>query len=171
MIATTFLFDIFEGLPPASGLDGIEAAAWQRPENALNFDNCTASIGDAEKAMRMSGAPRYQLVKGWFEDTLSNFTPPEKICVLRLDGDWYQSTIVCLDHLFPHLADNAIVIVDDYYAWEGCTRATNEFVSRHQDGDVLRLKQFDDDVCYFERRSKPEWTPEIELIQDVQGTR
>jgi O-methyltransferase len=163
-----FLFDSFEGLPPASELDGTDAAAWQRPENLLNFRNCTASIGDADQAMKMSGTPRYQLVKGWFKDTLPGFTPPEKIALLRLDGDWYESTIVCLDYLFLHLADNALVIIDDYYAWEGCTRAVNEFVarSRHQ-GVVLRIKQFADDVCYFERRTTPEWTPEVELGRDL----
>jgi O-methyltransferase len=168
-----FLFDSFEGLPPASEeLDGNLAAAWQRPENLLNFRNCTASMNDADEAMRMSGARRYKLVKGWFKDTLPGFKPPDKIAILRLDGDWYESTMVCLDHLFPHLADNALVIVDDYYAWEGCTRAVNEFVSRsrHQ-GVVLRLKQFDNDVCYFERRTFPEWTPEVELSRDLQEAR
>jgi len=166
-----FLFDSFEGLPPASKLDGVEAPAWQRPENARNFSNCTASKSEAEEAMRMSGAPRYQLVKGWFKDTLPSFAPPGKIAVLRLDGDWYESTIVCLEHLFPHLAENALVIVDDYYAWEGCTRATNEFVSRLHPGVVLRLKQYDNDVCFFERRITPEWIPEVETIGDLQGTR
>ena len=119
----------------------------------------------------MSGAPRYQLVKGWFKDTVPSFAPPGKIAVLRLDGDWYESTIVCLEHLFPHLAENALVIVDDYYAWEGCTRATNEFVSRLHPGVVLRLKQYDNDVCFFERRITPEWIPEVETIGDLQGTR
>jgi O-methyltransferase len=167
-----FLFDSFEGLPPASELDGSEAAAWQRPENILNFRNCTASIAEADQAMKMSGAPRYKLVKGWFKDTLPSFTPPGKIAVLRLDGDWYESTIVCLDHLFQHLADNALVMIDDYYAWEGCPRAVNEFVSRSRHhGVVLRIKQFDDDVCYFERGTTPQWTPEVELSRDSNGIR
>ena len=73
-----FLFDSFEGLPPAGEFDGVDATAWQRPDNAMNFRNCTASIGDAEKAMKMSGTPRYKLVKGWFKDTLPGFVPPGK---------------------------------------------------------------------------------------------
>jgi O-methyltransferase len=84
-----FLFDSFEGLPPATALDGGYAARWQNPENRRrNFNNCTASIEEAETAMRMTGVPRYHLVKGWFEDTLSKFKPPEPIALLRVDGDW-----------------------------------------------------------------------------------
>ena len=49
--------------------------------------------------------------------------------MLRLDGDWYESTRVCLENLYPHVAPGGIVIVDDYYNWDGCARAVNEFVS------------------------------------------
>jgi len=158
-----FLFDSFQGLPPASQLDGEIAAAWQRPENSrLNFNNCSASVADADTAMRKSGVPRYHLIKGWFSDTLPGFVFSEKIAVLRLDGDWYESTLTCLENLYPHLAETAVVIVDDYYAWEGCTRALNEFLSRTQGPtNFLAIRQFDNDVCYFERRSGPVWQPEI----------
>jgi len=83
----------------------------------------------------------------------------------------YRLSATGIGALIERLPD-ALVIVDDYYAWEGCTRAVNEFVSRsrHQ-GVVLRLKQFDNDVCYFERRTFPEWTPEVELSRDLQEAR
>jgi O-methyltransferase len=50
---------------------------------------------------------------------------------LRLDGDWYDSTLVVLESLFKHLAPDGIVIVDDYYAWDGCSRAVHDFLSRN----------------------------------------
>ncbi len=146
-----FLFDSFEGLPPAAEIDGPAAKEWQRPENSQkNFNNVKAPIEAAESAMKKSGMPRYHIVKGWFRDTLPSFVPSERIALLRLDADLYDSTMTCLEKLYPLLADDAIVIIDDYYDWEGCARAVNDFLSRAQVGSpVPHLRQFDDDVCYF----------------------
>jgi O-methyltransferase len=128
-----FLFDSFEGLPPATAEDGEHAKAWQKDtESPTYFDNCRAPIEFAERAMKLSGARDYRLVKGWFDQTLPAFSPPGPIAILRLDGDWYESTLVVLEALFKHLAPGGIVIVDDYYAWDGCSRAVHDFFSRHQ---------------------------------------
>ena len=61
--------------------------------------------------------------QGWFQNTL----PAEAksigpISVLRLDGDWYASTKICLEHLYPLLSRDGIVILDDYFLWEGCKK-------------------------------------------------
>lgn len=128
-----FLFDSFEGLPPAGELDGEAAKRWQADEGSPTYyDNCRADIDFADRAMRKSGVPRYHLVKGWFEETLRAFVPPEPIAVLRVDGDWYESTLTVLESLWKYLAPNGIVIIDDYYAWDGCSRAVHDFLSRHQ---------------------------------------
>jgi len=127
-----FLFDSFEGLPTATAEDGEYAKAWQEDtESPTYFDNCRAPIEFAERAMKLSGARDYQLVRGWFDQTLPGFSPPSPIAILRLDGDWYESTLVVLEALFKHLAPGGIVIVDDYYAWDGCSRAVHDFLSRH----------------------------------------
>lgn len=128
-----FLFDSFEGLPPASPQDGERALAWQQDVQSPTYhDNCRAPIEFAQKAMLLSGAPKYSIVKGWFDQTLADFAPPSPIAILRVDGDWYDSTLVVLEKLFKHLAPGGIVIVDDYYAWDGCSRAVHDFLSRHQ---------------------------------------
>ena len=129
-----FLFDSFEGLPQAQEqLDGAEALRWQQDTGSETYYyNCRAPIEFAERAMRLSGVPKYTLVKGWFEETLPGFVPPEPIAVLRIDGDWYESTTTALESLFKHLAPQGIVIIDDYYAWDGCSRAVHDFLSRHQ---------------------------------------
>lgn len=128
-----FLFDSFEGLPPAGELDGDAAKRWQEDvDSETYYDNCRAAIDFAERAMRKSGVPRYHLVKGWFEETLPAFVPPEPIAILRVDGDWYESTLTVLESLWKYLAPNGIVIVDDYYAWDGCSRAVHDFLSRHR---------------------------------------
>ena len=112
-----FLFDSFEGLPPArEDLDGASAVAWQSDtKSAAYYNNCSAGEEEAAAAMRLSGASSFSLIKGWFNDTVPGFTPPCKIAVLRLDGDWYDSTRVCLENLYPHVAAGGLVIVDDYY--------------------------------------------------------
>ena len=99
--------------------------------------------------MRLSGVPNYKLVKGWFENTLPEFDPPAPIAVLRLDGDWYDSTMVALESLFKHLSPDGIVILDDYYAWDGCSRAVHDFLSRHQLAARVTQRY---DICVIEPR-------------------
>lgn len=128
-----FLFDSFEGLPAPTAEDGETAKEWQQDtESPTYYDNCRAPIEFAERAMQLSGVPRYKLVKGWFDKTVPGFIPPCPIAVLRLDGDWYDSTLVVLESLFKYLARDGIVIIDDYYAWDGCSRAVHDFLSRHK---------------------------------------
>lgn len=128
-----FLFDSFEGLPPAAEADGEEARKWQQDvDSPTYYDNCRAPIEFAQRAMNMTGVSRYNLVRGWFDQTLPGFVPPAPIAILRIDGDWYESTLTALESLFRHLAPNGVVIVDDYYAWDGCSRAVHDFLSRHQ---------------------------------------
>jgi O-methyltransferase len=127
------LFDSFEGLPPATSIDGEKAKAWQQDtESPCYHDNCRAPVELAQQAMALAGVPKYQIIKGWFDQTVRDFVPPRPIAILRLDGDWYESTLVVLESLFKHLDPEGIVIVDDYYTWDGCSRAVHDFLSRHQ---------------------------------------
>ena len=66
--------------------------------------------------------------KGWFQDTIPKIEPYiGKIAILRLDGDWYSSTKVCLDYLYKHLSIGGFIIIDDYGCYEGCAKAVDEF--------------------------------------------
>lgn len=133
------LYDSFEGLPEAKEIDGISALSWQKnTEGAFYFDNCKAEIAFAEKAMQMAGAP-FTCHKGWFSDTVPNCNL-ENISLLRLDGDWYESTMVCLQHLFPRVVKGGVVIIDDYYTWDGCSRAVHDYLSSIK--SVSRIFEF-----------------------------
>jgi hypothetical protein len=67
--------------------------------------------------------------KGWFQDTVPvDANKIDKIAILRLDGDWYESTKVCLDHLYDKVVKNGIVIIDDYGYNTGCKKAVDEFL-------------------------------------------
>jgi len=74
---------------------------------------------------------RIHYVKGMVEDTVPE-QAPEKIALLRLDTDWYESTRHELEHLFPRLSSGGILIIDDYGHWAGAKEATDEFIARHR---------------------------------------
>lgn len=72
----------------------------------------------------------YQLVKGWFNETLPQTLPEEPIAILRLDADWYDSTIICLEHLYPKVAKGGLVLIDDYNLWDGCSKAIHDYLCK-----------------------------------------
>ncbi|WP_339787953.1 TylF/MycF/NovP-related O-methyltransferase [uncultured Imperialibacter sp.] len=124
------LFDSFEGLPNAKSIDGESALKWQKDTDGdTYFDNCYAKREDAEMAMNKASLTNYTIYKGWFNDTLSNFPATQSIAILRLDGDWYDSTITCLRAFFPKVNPGGIVIIDDYNTWDGCSKAVHDYLS------------------------------------------
>jgi O-methyltransferase len=128
-----YLFDSFEGLPPAKeGVDGSSAIKYQAEKTSPYYhDNCRAEIEYATTAMKMSGATSLQLVKGWFENTVPTFVLDQPIALLRLDGDWYESTMTCLEHFAPRVAPGGLIVIDDYLVWDGCARAVHDYLSKH----------------------------------------
>lgn len=54
------------------------------------------------------------------------------IAMLRLDGDWYASTKVCLDHLYEFVAPGGFIVIDDYHAYDGCALAVDQFRANHK---------------------------------------
>jgi len=124
-----YLFDSFEGLPAAKEIDGTDALMWQKnKEGATYYNNCSAEEYYAQKAMDLTKTD-YYIKKGWFNETLPLYKNNTPIAILRLDGDWYDSTFDCLKYLYPFVNNNGIIILDDYYAWEGCSRALHDYLS------------------------------------------
>jgi O-methyltransferase len=145
-----FLFDSFEGLPPAQAIDGPAAIRWQQDTTSpFYYDNCSASQDFARRAMEAVGAKQYELKPGFFDISLPNFMPPEPIAFLRLDADWYKPTMECLDWLFDHVAPGGIIALDDYYTWDGCSRALHDFLSKRKARE--RIRCFADAICYLEK--------------------
>jgi O-methyltransferase len=127
------LFDSFEGLPEVKEIDGPDAKAWQdNKEGRYYCSNCLAREPEASKAMTISRATDYAIHKGWFNTTLTAFQAEDGIAILRLDADWYDSTIECLEHLFPQVNGGGLILIDDYYTWEGCSKAVHDYLSQHK---------------------------------------
>jgi hypothetical protein len=120
--------DSFEGLPkpdsrkyPADAglrLHTMPALAVSLEEVMQNFQE----YGLLDEQVRF--------LKGWFRDTLPK-APVERLAVLRLDGDMYESTIEALEHLYPRLSTGGYLIVDDYGAVPACRRAVDDFRQAH----------------------------------------
>ncbi len=86
--------------------------------------------------------------KGWFQDTLPIAAPTiNNIALLRLDGDWYASTKVCLEFLYDKVVQGGVIIIDDYLTYEGCKLAVDEFLlSRNESPFMFRVNS--DCVCW-----------------------
>ncbi|SLM46424.1 Macrocin-O-methyltransferase domain-containing protein [Nitrospira japonica] len=131
------LFDSFQGLPePQSEKDGDMAVRYaaDRASGSLNgIGKCVGPLEDNQRLLgEIVGYPseltHYHV--GWFQDTLR--TVPETvgtIALLRIDGDWYESTKICLESLYAKVSSGGIVVIDDYGKWPGCRKAVDEFLS------------------------------------------
>ncbi|MBF2066007.1 MAG: class I SAM-dependent methyltransferase [Calothrix sp. C42_A2020_038] len=132
------MFDSYQGLPPVQPIDGPMANAWQANVNGpIYYDNCTASLESVQQNFQKLGILNddVKFHQGWFEDTIPDFAKNNqnlKIAVLRLDGDWYTSTKVCIENLYPLVSDQGVIIIDDYYAWDGCALAIHEFLATYK---------------------------------------
>jgi hypothetical protein len=125
------LFDSFEGMPaPRADVDG-EAALVLMAANRSSGVNVAAQEEALDLIVGRSGypAPSVFVHKGWFDETLpaarSSLGP---IAVLRVDGDWYASTRTVFEHLYDLVTPGGVVVIDDYGHFEGCRRATDEFL-------------------------------------------
>ncbi len=140
-----YVCDSFEGLPPpkeheypvdrgdthhtapflAVGLEQVQT-------NFEGYDLLTSQV---------------KFVKGWFSDTLPGLEV-EKLALLRLDGDMYESTIVALENLYPKLSVGGYVIVDDY-GLPNCRRAIADYREFH--GIDTELITIDNSSVYFQK--------------------
>ena len=140
------LFDSYEGMPPAKEIDGKWALAWERNTSGPDYhNNCRASELEARTAMSISPAKNVVITKGWFRDTLPK-AERSPIAILRLDADWYDSTVCILENFAAAVVPGGMIIVDDYYVFEGCAHAVNEFAVERK--WMIRQSRFGG-VCYI----------------------
>lgn len=65
------------------------------------------------------------LIKGLVQNTM---TIEQPVAFAHIDVDWYDPVMTCLKRIFPRLVSGGIIILDDYHAWGGCRKATNEYL-------------------------------------------
>jgi hypothetical protein len=91
-------------------------------------------------------------IKGWFRDTLPR-APIEKLALLRLDGDLYDSTMDALNALYGKVTKGGYVIVDDYNRWPQCKEAIDDFRSARGIRD--EMVNIDDDAVFWKVSEEP----------------
>lgn len=145
------LFDSFEGLPQAKEIDGKEALQWQADKTSpFYYNNCNADESFAIQALKLANHNNFKIYKGWFQDTLHTYEG-NNIAILRLDGDWYDSVKGCLEKLYPLVSEGGVIIIDDYYTWDGCSKAVHDYLSEIK--SASRVYQWRNQVAYIIKKS------------------
>jgi hypothetical protein len=127
-----WLFDTFAGMTPATDKDrtytGESAESLLETESRDGHVWAIASLEDVQRNVGTLRYPsdRVRYVQGPVESTIPGQTPRD-IALLRLDTDWYESTLHELRHLYPRLAPGGILIIDDYGHWSGAKQAVDEY--------------------------------------------
>jgi O-methyltransferase len=131
---TVWVADSFAGLPPPN------AAVYQADAGDMHH-----TLGDFLAVPRQvveENFLRYDLLdgqvrflEGWFKDTLPN-APIDRLAVLRLDGDMYESTTQTLEALYERLSSGGFVIIDDYHLGP-CKQAVMDFRCRKSIKDAI----------------------------------
>lgn len=135
-----FLYDTFAGMTQPKDMDyqlrdGTRARG-QFEQNQVGETNLWsyASVEEVKANFKNFGLDvggAIRLIKGDILSTLKDESNlPKNISVLRLDTDWYESTMCELEVLFPRLSQGGIVIIDDYGHWAGAKQAVDEYFAR-----------------------------------------
>ncbi|WP_242529328.1 TylF/MycF/NovP-related O-methyltransferase [Methylacidimicrobium sp. B4] len=142
------LADSFEGLPrPDTNRYPADAGS---PFH--EYRELAVSLEEVQRNFQKFGLLDDQVVfvKGWFKDTMPSF-PSERIAVLRLDGDMYESTIDPLRHLFDKIPEGGWIIVDDYDVVPMCKTAVTDFLAGR--GLTLRIATIDGSGVFFQKKA------------------
>lgn len=137
-----YLYDTFEGMPAPTEFDidkygrtGLE----MMEQYGDDIGWCYASLEDVQMAFSVHNFDfEIEFVKGDVMETLKT-TQPETISVLRLDTDWYESTALELELLYPRLSIAGVLIIDDYGVWAGSRKATDDYFPEVDKPMLMRI--------------------------------
>lgn len=131
-----WLYDTFAGMTDPTEHDRAAAVPdladdWEKiKRDTSNPVLAHATLDDVRRNLATMGFPGQQIryCVGPVEETVPA-TIPERIALLRLDTDWYESTRHELAHLWPRLVPGGVLILDDYGYWDGARKAVDEWLA------------------------------------------
>lgn len=139
------LFDTFEGMTAPtvhdrthSGTAATDRLRGFRKTAGARNDWAYAPLDDVKRTMTIADYPHVEYIQGPVETTIPG-DAPEQIGLLRLDTDWYESTLHELTHLYPRLVPGGVLIIDDYGHWQGARQAVDEYFA----DDPVLLQRID----------------------------
>jgi hypothetical protein len=131
-----WLFDTFAGMtkPTEADVNLFGPSTHKTYEKSRRGDVnlwAYAPLDYVKNTMMKTGYPveKMHFVQGAVEKTLREHELPPSIAVLRLDTDWYESTKVEMEVLYPRLARGGVLMIDDYGHYAGSRRAVDEYFS------------------------------------------
>ena len=132
-----YLFDTFAGMVEPTELDvsmsGHEKdqmKKFHKSQKKSHNEWCFASLEDVMTNFEKAKVDISEciFVEGDVRHTLLNTEKlPEKISILRLDTDWYESTKIEINTLYPRLVIGGVLLLDDYALWEGHRKAVDDY--------------------------------------------
>ena len=141
------VYDVFEMIPPPGSKDGtdvheryavITQGGASGPGGDVYYgyhDDLYAEVRDSFSRLGVPVADnQVELVKGYFEETIDLDGP---VAFAHLDGDWYESTMTCLQRIAPLVVPGGRIVLDDYDHWSGCRAAVDEYF---EDREGFRLE-------------------------------
>ena len=154
---SVWVADSFEGLPePDADRFPLEAKAHRGPVMTKVYKHFAVSLEEVQRNFRAYGMldDQVRFLKGWFKDSLPN-APIEALAIMRLDGDFYESTRDALVNLYDKLSIGGYVIIDDYgeASWTYCRKAVDEF---RQEREIEEpLVPVDSGCCFWRKLRHP----------------
>lgn len=131
-----FAYDTFAGMTAPTEHDGKSVGEvdtekkFEDLERADHNEWCYASIEDVRRnfASIVGQGSQIRMIKGPVQETLNDPSNlPEEISLLRLDTDFYDSTKIEMETLYPRLQSGGVLIIDDYGEWAGARKAVDEY--------------------------------------------
>jgi hypothetical protein len=122
-----FLFDTFEGFDKRD-LHGVDS------KHPVQFTNTSLSA-----VQKLVGTDGVTYVQGFFPESASNITMPERIAIAHIDCDLYQPMKAGLECFYPRLSPGGIMLLHDYSSghWPGATQAIDEFFKNLPEKPIL----------------------------------
>jgi O-methyltransferase len=145
---TVWVADSFQGVPRPNALAFPRDRGdtlWSQSELAVSLDTVKANFA---KYGLLDDQVKF--LAGWFRDTLAT-APIQRLAVMRLDGDLYESTMDALRFLYPKLSVGGYAIIDDYGSMPPCKQAVDEFRLTAGIRDALQPVDYD---AVFWRRTR-----------------
>ena len=129
-----YMYDTYRGMTEPSENDCIASTGenvterWQKSIDEKGNSMWASSLAEVKKNMFSTDYPEENIVfvEGDVREKLKT-VKPEKISILRLDTDWYDSTKMELEYLYPLLSEKGVLIIDDYGHFTGSRKAVDEY--------------------------------------------